>query len=77
MRALGAAMGNGCGEGTACDAGERCDAAERYSGINVLILWGSAIEQGFQVRAGSRSARLLSLGGHVRKGERGTRHRLC
>jgi antirestriction protein ArdC len=42
-----------------------------YSGINVLILWGAVIERGLgQSWVTFRQA--LSLGGHVRKGERGT-----
>ena len=57
MRALGAAMGNGCGEGTASAMPENAATRRRYSGINVLILWGAVIDRDFQVRAGSRSAR--------------------
>jgi antirestriction protein ArdC len=43
-----------------------------YSGINVLILWGSVIEHGFPVQGWVTFRQALSLGGHVRKGERGT-----
>ena len=43
-----------------------------YSGINVLILWGSVIEHGFPVQGWVTFRQALSLGGNVRKGERGT-----
>jgi antirestriction protein ArdC len=44
----------------------------QYSGINVLILWGAAIERGFTGQSWLTFRQALSLGGHVRKGERGT-----
>jgi antirestriction protein ArdC len=44
----------------------------RYSGINVLILWGAVIERGFTGQSWLTFRQALSLGGHVRKGERGT-----
>jgi antirestriction protein ArdC len=44
----------------------------RYSGINVLILWGAVIEHGFVGQSWLTFRQALSLGGHVRKGERGT-----
>ena len=48
-------------------------ATERfYSGINVLILWGSVIEHGFPVQGWLTFRQALSLGGNVRKGEHGT-----
>jgi antirestriction protein ArdC len=43
-----------------------------YSGINVLILWGAVIEHGFPAQSWLTFRQALSLGGHVRKGERGT-----
>ena len=43
-----------------------------YSGINVLILWGSVIEHGFSGQSWLTFRQALGLGGHVRKGERGT-----
>jgi antirestriction protein ArdC len=43
-----------------------------YSGINVLILWGSVIEHGFPIQGWVTFRQALSLGGNVRKGERGT-----
>ncbi|HDZ71684.1 MAG TPA: DUF1738 domain-containing protein [Aurantimonas coralicida] len=44
----------------------------RYSGINVLILWGAVIEHGFAGQSWLTFRQALSLGGNVRKGERGT-----
>jgi antirestriction protein ArdC len=43
-----------------------------YSGINVLILWGAVIERGFCGQSWLTFRQSLALGGHVRKGERGT-----
>lgn len=43
-----------------------------YSGVNVLILWGTVIEHGFPSQSWCTFRQALSLGGHVRKGERGT-----
>jgi antirestriction protein ArdC len=44
----------------------------RYSGINVLILWGAVIERDFSGQSWLTFRQTLRLGGHVRKGERGT-----
>ena len=44
----------------------------QYSGINVLILWGAVIEHGFPMQSWLTFRQALSLGGYVRKGERGT-----
>jgi antirestriction protein ArdC len=46
--------------------------ARFYSGINVLILWGSVIEHSFPMQSWLTFRQALALGGHVRKGERGT-----
>lgn len=43
-----------------------------YSGINILILWGAVIERGFACQSWLTFRQALSLGGNVRKGERGT-----
>jgi antirestriction protein ArdC len=43
-----------------------------YSGINVLILWGAVIEQGFPAQQWLTFRQALTLGGHVMKGARGT-----
>ena len=42
-----------------------------YSGINVLILWGAVIERGFAGQSWLTFRQAQSVGGHVRKGERG------
>lgn len=43
-----------------------------YSGVNILLLWGSTIEHGYSGQSWLTFRQALSLGGHVRKGERGT-----
>jgi antirestriction protein ArdC len=43
-----------------------------YSGINILLLWGAVIEHGFPAQSWLTFRQALSLGGNVRKGERGT-----
>jgi antirestriction protein ArdC len=43
-----------------------------YSGVNVLIRWGSIIEHSFPTQGWLTFGRALSLGGSVRKGEHGT-----
>lgn len=42
-----------------------------YSGINILLLWGAAIENGFSSQVWLTFKQALSLGGAVRRGERG------
>ena len=43
-----------------------------YSGINILLLWGAVVERGYCGQSWLTFRQALSLGGHVRKGERGT-----
>ena len=43
-----------------------------YSGINILILWGAVIRHGFPAQRWLTFRQALALGGHIRKGERGT-----
>lgn len=43
-----------------------------YSGINILILWGAAIELGARAQSWLTFRQAKALGGSVRKGERGT-----
>lgn len=43
-----------------------------YSGINVLILWGAVVTRGYSCQSWLTFRQALSLGGSVRKGERGT-----
>ncbi|TPI26589.1 DUF1738 domain-containing protein [Mesorhizobium sp. B3-2-1] len=42
-----------------------------YGGINVLILWGAVIEHGYPTQSWLTFRQAVSLGGNVRKGERG------
>jgi antirestriction protein ArdC len=44
----------------------------RYSGINILILWATAIERGFTGQRWLTYRQAEAAGGHVRKGEKGT-----
>lgn len=46
--------------------------SRQYSGVNILILWGAVIERGFAGQSWLTFRQALALGGHVRKGERGT-----
>src|SRR4029077_1877767 len=46
--------------------------ARHYSGVNILILWEAVIERRFTGQSWLTFRQALSLGGHVRKGERGT-----
>jgi antirestriction protein ArdC len=43
-----------------------------YSGINILLLWGVVVQHGFPGQGWLTFRQALSLGGNVRKGERGT-----
>ena len=51
---------------------QNASTGRNYSGINVLILWGAVIEHGFPGQSWLTFRQALALGGHVRKGERGT-----
>jgi antirestriction protein ArdC len=44
----------------------------RYSGVNILILWNAVAERGFSDQRWLTFRQALDLGGHVRKGEKGT-----
>lgn len=44
----------------------------RYSGVNVLLLWGAAIEGGHASQHWLTFRQALEAGGNVRKGEKGT-----
>ncbi len=45
---------------------------EPYNGINVLMLWGAAVERGFAAPIWMTFRQAKELGGHVRKGEKGS-----
>lgn len=42
-----------------------------YNGINVVLLWGEAASRGFSRSTWMTFRQALTLGAHVRKGERG------
>lgn len=50
---------------------ENAVTGRRYSGINILILWGAVVERGYPGQNWLTFRQALSLGGAVRKGERG------
>ncbi len=45
---------------------------QAYSGINILMLWASAVEQGFSAPIWMTFKQALELNAHVRKGEKGS-----
>jgi antirestriction protein ArdC len=51
---------------------QNASTARQYSGVNILILWKSVIEHGFTGQSWLTFRQALSMGGYVRKGERGT-----
>ncbi len=67
---MGPALGNRGGEGPARPA--NAATSRSYSGINILILWGAVVQHGFPGQGWLTFRQALSLGGNVRKGERGT-----
>jgi len=46
--------------------------SQPYTGINILSLWASATEQGFTAPTWMTYRQATELGGHVRKGEKGS-----
>ncbi|NGM49326.1 DUF1738 domain-containing protein [Caulobacter sp. 602-2] len=44
----------------------------RYSGVNILLLWGAVIENGYPSQGWLTFKQALAAGGCVRRGERGT-----
>lgn len=70
MSATGAARG----EAATIASGLPTNAATgaRYSGINILLLWGAAIENGFSGQVWLTFKQAKALGGSVMKGERGS-----
>ncbi|ACL62441.1 ArdC family protein [Methylobacterium nodulans] len=61
------------GPGTAAVTMPRNAASTRaYSGINVMLLWAAAIENGYATQRWLTFRQALSLGGCVRRGEHGT-----
>ena len=56
----------------ALDMPRNATTERRYSGINILILWTEVVTDGFASQRWLTFKQALSLGGCVRKGERGT-----
>ena len=44
----------------------------KYTGVNILLLWSAIAERGFSGQRWLTFHQALALGGHVRKGEKGT-----
>lgn len=61
-------------DSAACECTMPANAAtgRRYSGINVLILWGAVVAGGYRSQGWLTFRQSLGLGGHVRRGEKGT-----
>jgi antirestriction protein ArdC len=61
-------------DGSGLSVGMPCSAAtgRNYSGINILLLWGAAIERGHVTQGWLTYRQARTLGGHIRKGERGS-----
>lgn len=62
----------GAGAATAVAMPRNALTARPYSGINVLILWGAVIEQGWPTQSWLTFKQAIEAGGRVRKGEHGT-----
>ncbi|MBB3939131.1 antirestriction protein ArdC [Novosphingobium fluoreni] len=56
----------------ACTMPSNAMSGRSYSGINVLILWGAGVEQGFTSQRWLTYRQAEQAGGHVRRGEKGT-----
>jgi antirestriction protein ArdC len=63
---------NGEGSGTGPGLPRNALTARNYSGVNVLILWGAVIEQGWPSQSWLTFKQAIEAGGCVRKGEHGT-----
>ncbi|NNE40785.1 MAG: DUF1738 domain-containing protein [Marinicaulis sp.] len=68
------AKGASRGEATTIAAGlpKNAQTGRSYSGINILLLWGAAIENGFADQIWLTFRQAKALGGSVLKGERGS-----
>ncbi len=60
------------GQGEAGRIPYNLSTGKQYRGANVLSLWGSALESGYASGAWLTFKQALDMGGHVRKGEKGT-----
>lgn len=64
------ASGTDCGPSAALP--HNAITGRTYSGINILILWGSVIERAYPSQGWLTFRQALNAGGNVRRGERGT-----
>jgi antirestriction protein ArdC len=58
--------------GTPLGLPQNASTGRTYSGINILLLWAAAIEQGRPSQCWLTYLQAVALGGNVRKGEKGT-----
>ena len=58
--------------GTPLGLPQNASTGRTYSGINILLLWSAAIQQGRPSQRWLTFKQALALGGNVRKGEKGT-----
>ena len=69
--AAGGVPGIASGPGIAPGLPRNAVTGRAYSGVNILILWGAVIEQGYPSQGWLTFKQALAAGGCVRKGERG------
>lgn len=55
-----------------CTMPENAATGRLYSGINILLLWDAVMSGGYRSQRWLTFRQALALGGHVRKGEKGT-----
>lgn len=55
-----------------CTMPHNATTGRSYSGINVLILWAAGVQGGYGSQRWLTYRQAVALGGHVRRGERGT-----
>ncbi|NOW46003.1 antirestriction protein ArdC [Novosphingobium sp. SG751A] len=67
----GTVDGSGQGAGIGPALPHNALTGRSYSGVNVLLLWGSVIEGGYPSQGWLTFRQALEAGGHVRKGEKG------
>ena len=58
--------------GSALSLPKNASTRKRYSGVNILLLWDALFARGFERNQWLTFKQALSLGGAVRKGEKGT-----
>jgi antirestriction protein ArdC len=68
---IGTGSGKGAGAGPAPGLPHNALTGRTYSGVNVLLLWGSVIEFAYPSQGWLTFKQALEAGGNVRKGEKG------